>query len=284
MSRAACPALESITPVVLTYQEEANLGRCLTSLFDFPRVVVVDSGSVDATERIARSFPNVSFFERTWDGFAGQWAFALRETSISTPFVLALDADMAASPELLPELASAVVREDVDGAVIPFEYRIQGVPLAGSLYPPQLRLLRLSKARAGQRGHAHTLEVDGTVVTLRAALVHDDRKGLEAFVRSQLGYSAREAPRLFDADGGAGLRGWMRRSFPFTPHLVWLLAWIRAGGPFKGAAARRYALERLIYESMLRWRVEDRSLTAKKEIGDVAALPGEPVDPRGTRA
>lgn len=266
-------ALADVTPVVLTFNEEENVGRTLKSLEAFPRVVVVDSVSQDRTEEIARSFPNVAWFSRPWGGFREQWRFAFDETGISTPFVLALDADMQVSTELEREIAETATRRDVDGGTMAFEYRIRGVPLAGSLYPRQLRLLRLSGARVGEQGHAHHLEVDGRVVALEARLVHDDRKPLEMFVRAQVGYSERELPRLFDGEA-AGLPARLRRSFPFTPIAVWLWAWIRAGGPFRGPAARRYALERLLYEAMLRWRVEDRLLHEQHEraatIGDDA--------------
>jgi glycosyltransferase involved in cell wall biosynthesis len=252
-------ALSDVTPIVLTFNEEENVGRTLKSLGAFPRVVVVDSVSRDRTEEIARTFSNIAWFSRPWGGFQEQWSFAFRETDISTPFVLALDADMQVSTELEREIAETVTRRDVDGGTLAFEYRIRGVPLAGSLYPRQLRLLRLSKAQVGEQGHAHHLEVDGRVVALEALLVHDDRKPLEMFVRAQLGYSERELPRLVHGET-AGLPARLRRSFPFTPIAVWAWAWIRAGGPFCGAAARRYALERLLYEAMLRWRVEDRLL------------------------
>ncbi len=253
-------SLERVTPVVLTKDEEANVGRTLASLAAFPRVVVVDSGSTDRTETIARGFPNVSWFVRRWEGFGKQWEFALRETAIATPFVLALDADMSVTESLARELARVTEREDVDGGAIGFEYRIEGVPLAGSLYPPQLRLLRVAKARVGETGHAHLLDVEGRVVPLRNRLVHDDRKPLEAFVRAQLGYSARELGCLY-GEKSKTFAGRVRRSVPFTPVAVWAWAWLRAGGPFRGPAARRYALERLLYESMLRWRVEDELLT-----------------------
>ena len=257
-------SLERVTPVVLTRDEEANVGRTLASLAAFPRVIVVDSGSTDRTESVARGFANVSWFEREWQGFGRQWEFALRETSIATPFVLALDADMSVTEELAKELSEVTARNDVDGGTIGFEYRIEGVPLAGSLYPPQLRLLRVASARVGEAGHAHLLEVDGKVVPLRNRLVHDDRKPLEAFVRAQLGYSARELGCLY-GEKSKTFRGRVRRSFPFAPLAVWAWAWVRAGGPFRGAAARRYALERLLYEAMLRWRVEDRLLDSARE-------------------
>lgn len=273
-------SFERVTPVVLTFNEEENIGRTLESLRGFPRVVVVDSCSTDRTEEISRSFPNVSWFANPWRGFGEQWAFALVQTGIDSDFVLALDADMSVPGSLAHETGEVAARDEIDGGIIAFDYRIRGVPLAGSLYPPQLRLLRRSKARAGQSGHAHQLEVEGRVVRLSGRLVHDDRKPLESFVMAQLGYSALEAPRLVAvSDGAAGLRSAIRRSLPFSPLIVWLLAWLRAGGPFRGAAARRYALERLLYDTMLRWRVEDAKLAREGGGADSVRVPR-----RGRRA
>lgn len=251
----------AVTPVILTFNEEANVGRTLESLTYFPRVVVVDSGSTDRTEEIARSFPNVAWFVRPFEGHARQWAWALEETGVTTPFLLALDADMSVTRDLIGEIERIALREDVDAASMAVEYRIRGVRLLGSLYPRERRLLRCSKAGVADAGHTQKFETTGTTVELSARLVHDDQKPLESFVNAQLRYSAAELPRLFSDDAPARrLKSRLRRSFPFTPVLVWLLAWLRAGGPFRGEAARRYALERMLYEAMLRWRVEDAKL------------------------
>ena len=85
--------LAQITPVVLTYNEAANIGRVLARLTWADRVVVLDSFSTDETESIASGYPNVTFQQRRFDTHANQWNFGLRETGIGTPWVLALDAD-----------------------------------------------------------------------------------------------------------------------------------------------------------------------------------------------
>src|SRR5258707_820508 len=100
-------SLKQITPVVLTYDEEANLRRNLDSLHWAQRVVIVDSGSTDATAAIARSYANVSWRTRPFDSFRAQWEHAVHQTGINTEYVLALDCDMEVSARLLEEIASA---------------------------------------------------------------------------------------------------------------------------------------------------------------------------------
>jgi len=254
-------SVPDVTAVVLTFNEELNIGRTLDSLRTFPRVVVLDSGSTDRTEEIARAYPNVSWSVNRFEGHVRQWRWALERTGIESAFVLALDADMSVSTELTKEISEVTARGDLDAGSLRVEYRILGVPLLGSLYPPELRLLRLSNASVREAGHTQKFSTTGKTVSLEHPLLHDDRKPLEAFVRAQLGYSEKELHRILAAGGGTlDFNTRLRRSFPFTPILVWLLAWLRAGGPLRGPAARRYAMERLVYEAMLRWRLEDQCL------------------------
>ena len=68
--------------------------------------MVVDSGSKDGTEEIAKSFSNVVWYVRNFDSFKGQCEYAIHHTGIETKYVLALDADMIVSSELVPKLES----------------------------------------------------------------------------------------------------------------------------------------------------------------------------------
>jgi len=252
-----------ITPVVLTYNEEPNIRRTLDSLVWAERVVVVDSGSTDATEVIAKSFPNVDWYARTFDSFKGQCDYAIYHTGIATKYVLALDADMAVSGDLLTEIEDNFSAGSFDGGLLKFDFRLVGRSLAGSLYPAQVRLFRRDRVRVLQTGHGHKFSVDGALYRFKQSLIHDDRKPLERWVASQLSYSALEARRIA-ARESYQFRDRVRE-LGVMPVIAGALAYIRAGGPFRGAAAVRYAYERAAYESLLVIRLMSAKLEANQK-------------------
>jgi hypothetical protein len=142
----------NITPVILTYNEEPNIGPTLASLTWASRVVVVDSGSSDRTREIARSFANVAWFVREFDSHAAQWSYAIQGTSIDTRYILALDADMRPG--------RALRRSWRDSPNRPARLRwcrsnigVHGRPLFGSIYPAQVRVFTKEDVRIEQRGH-----------------------------------------------------------------------------------------------------------------------------------
>ncbi len=238
-----------VTPVILTHDEAANIGRTLACLAWARRVVVVDSGSTDRTRAIAAQYSNVCWHERAFDTHGRQWSHAIHETGITTPFVLALDADYQVPPAFVEELESQFLTGAYDGGIAGFEYAINGTRLAGSVYPAKLVLFRPSLVQVTQPGHTQEIATSGSIYRFAAKLVHDDRKPLERFVRSQLKYARLEAERL-RANGPLRVRDRLRRAGLMVAP-VGLLAYLRAGGPLKGRAALRYACERLIFECLL---------------------------------
>jgi glycosyltransferase involved in cell wall biosynthesis len=245
----------SITPVILTYDEEPNIRRTLASLSWARDIVVLDSGSTDATASIARSVPAVRWFERKFDSHGKQWRYALEETGISSDYILALDADMNTPSSFVTEAETRFLPSGCDGGVVPFEYWMLGQPLLGSVLPPQLRLFRRCAVRVGQEGHTQTFAVDGTVYRFAAPLCHDDRKSVERWVNSQLRYSEIERLRLTQRPSRA-LKDRVRR-MGVSPPLVGAIAYLRSGGPLGGRAALRYAWERVVFECLLAMRLLD---------------------------
>lgn len=242
-----------ITPLILTYNEEFNIGRTLDSLRWADRVVVLDSGSEDRTEEIARNYRNVDWRTRKFDSFKAQTEFGVHSTGIDTDYVLALDADMVVSKELVGEIEESFLNQKFAGGLVPFRYCVDGRPLSNSLYPSQIRLFERAKVEVMQVGHGHNFQVEGPVYQFKSVLFHDDRKPIDRWISTQLSYSAIEAERI--KKGYPPRWHDHLRQFGLMPPIVAILAYIRAGGPFGGFAAIRYAYERALYECLLAIRL-----------------------------
>ena len=201
------PVLAEITPVILTYNEAANIARSLERLTWAREVVIVDSRSTDETLAIAARFPNVRVVERPFDTHANQWRFAVEETGITSDWVLRLDADYMVEPALRDEIAGLQPDPGTAAYEIAFTYCIEGRPLRASLYPALPVLFRRGRGRFEQDGHTEKLRIDGPVRKLANRLLHDDRKSLERWLQSQARYQAQEAEKL-------ATRPWSALSWP----------------------------------------------------------------------
>src|SRR5947209_5409578 len=128
--------LKEIDVLILTYNEEPNIARTLAALARFPRIVVLDSGSTDATLDIARQHANVRVCMHPFEGHAAQWNHGLAHCGIASPWVLALDADYVLNGPLVDEIAALAPDPDVAGYRARFRYWVAARPLTASLYPP----------------------------------------------------------------------------------------------------------------------------------------------------
>lgn len=243
----------SVTPVILTFNEASNIARGLESLRWADAVIVVDSGSTDATESIARSFANVRWHTRTFDSHGRQWDFAIRETGVTTPFVLALDADYVVPADFVTEIERTFLPGGFVGGVAGFEYRVLGRSLMGSVYPAKAVIFAPGRLRISQPGHSQQMDVDGPIYRFSTRLIHDDRKPVARFVASQLEYSRLESERL-EQRGALRWQDRVRRA-GIMPVVAGLAAYVRAGGPLRGRASLRYAYERTLFECLLAMRI-----------------------------
>lgn len=89
---------DKLSVVVITFNEEKNIRRCLESVKNIAdEIIVVDSYSVDSTESICREY-GVRFFRHEWLGFAGMKNYANRQATYD--YVFSIDADEQLSREL----------------------------------------------------------------------------------------------------------------------------------------------------------------------------------------
>ena len=244
--------LNQITPLILTYNEAPNIARALAGLSWAKEIVVVDSFSDDETVEIARSVPQVRVVQRAFDCHRNQWEFGLKETEISTPWVLALDADYVVTSEFVAELEKQQPDPEIAGYRAHFIYCINGKKLRSGIYPPVTVLYRREVASYIQDGHTQRVAVEGTIKDLRTPLLHDDRKSLRRWFNSQKRYTELEAQKLREADPAelSSADRWRRWRVVMPPAMLVYCLVVR-GGIFDGWAGFYYAFQRTTAELML---------------------------------
>ncbi|MBP6334603.1 MAG: glycosyltransferase family 2 protein [Bacteroidia bacterium] len=95
--------MKKLSVVIITFNEERNIARCLDSVKTIAdEILVVDSFSTDRTEEICRAY-NVRFIQHNFEGHVEQKNYALSQTTFD--HIFSLDADEALSPELLASIA-----------------------------------------------------------------------------------------------------------------------------------------------------------------------------------
>ena len=257
--------LDQITPLILTYNEEPNLGRCLARLRWAREIVVVDSLSTDATKAIAAQHANVRFIERKFDNHTAQWNFGLDQ--VKTDWVLSLDADYILSDGFEQELAALRPAAALAAYAASFRYCINGRPLRGTLYPTRLALFRRAKCRYVQDGHTQLLHADGPTGALRTPILHDDRKPLTHWLWSQDRYAKLEAEKLSRTPSAElGLNDRIRKTILLGPPVVFLYTLFVRGVILDGWAGWHYALQRALAETLLSLRlIEAKWMTAESK-------------------
>src|SRR5262245_14575666 len=130
--------------MILTFNEEANIGRTLDKLIWARKILIIDSGSTDHTLEIVDRYSQAVVIKRKFDTAAPQCNFGL--THVESEWVLSLDADYVLSDELISEIAALRPDGNVCGFWARFVYRVFGRNLRTSLYPKRAVLYRKASA------------------------------------------------------------------------------------------------------------------------------------------
>lgn len=244
--------LKNITPLLLTFNEQANITRTLERLQWAQEVVVIDSGSTDGTLDLIEKFPNVRVLKRTFDNHAEQWNFGLHKAGIQTDWVLALDADYVLNEDFIAGLKAVTPVDDISGYRARFRYCINGKILRGSLYPPVTVLYRRVGANYRQDGHTQRLETSGKMEFLPGFIFHDDRKPIERWLSAQVRYARLELVHLLQTPfTDLTWPDRFRRFYLVMPLLAFFYCLIVKGGILDGRAGLMYAIQRALAEAVL---------------------------------
>lgn len=188
--------------------EERNLPGCLAAIGKdlASKIVIIDSGSTDRTQEIAREF-GAEVVNFQWDGkFPKKRNWFLRNHSISTKWILFLDADEYLTEAFKSDLRETLAKDDKVGYWLSYTIYFLGKQLKGG-YP--LRKLALFKVGAGEyerideeqwskldmEVHEHPV-LQGEVGVIKSKIDHQDFRGVSHYVIKHNEYASWEAGRF----------------------------------------------------------------------------------------
>lgn len=214
-----------ITTIILTYNEEIHIRRCLENVCSFSKkVYVVDSPSTDKTVEICQEFSNVELVVHKYPGNqAAQFNWALDNLKIDTEWVLRLDADEYLLPELVDELRTKIPELDTNITGVTFKRRhiFLGRWMKQGTYPIMiLRMFRKGKAKCEQRLMDEHIELlDGASMTFEHDFVDHNLNNLSWWAQKHVNYAIREAAELLDVEYNiTGTNSLARHLSPTTLH------------------------------------------------------------------
>lgn len=205
-----------LSVAIITKNEEANLARCLESVSGLAQeTVILDSGSTDGTEAIARRY-GARFEVTDWPGHVRQKNRAL--SRCRSQWVLSLDADEALSDTLRAALLRLFEAGEpsADGYEVNRLNRYLGAWIRHAWYPEwRLRLVRREKAEwVGVDPHDY-LQVRGRVERLQGDLLHYSYRDLEDHFQRTIMYAR------------IGAEQQIKNGRPVRWHQLLLSPWVR---------------------------------------------------------
>lgn len=193
-----------IVAVVLTFNEEKHIRRCIASISNLAtEVVVIDSFSTDETVNIARQC-GARVIQNEWIGHANQFNWALSQLEKDTDWVIRIDADEVITEGLALEVINLLpsINEEVGGLIWGRRIKFQGrIIRFGGLFPVQvLRMFRYGRGRCENRLMDEHIEIIGKPITLAGEMIDDNLNSLAWWIDKHNKYSSLEAIEILNLE------------------------------------------------------------------------------------
>ena len=188
----------SLSVILITKNEEANLKECLESVSFADEIIVVDSQSSDKTQEIAQSFGAKLEITSDWPGFGPQKNRALNLAT--QKWVLSIDADERVTPELKEEILAVISSKDAANCyAIPRSSWYCGRFMKHSGWYPDYvdRLFKRGTAKFSDHLVHERLLPDGSVAKLKNHFLHYSFKDFSQVLKKVDAYSTASAEQAY---------------------------------------------------------------------------------------
>ncbi len=182
-----------ISAVIITFNEEKKIERCLKSLCWVDEIIVVDSFSTDRTVEICRKYTN-KVYQHPWPHSSSQQR-NIADRYATNDWILALDADEVATTGLRDEIIEEFMNGPrADLFMIPRREYFAGKWIKVGAWYPQYKTNLYRKSLGRWEGPIHLKVVtQGTMLYLENPIFHDGYVSFRTFMDKFNYYSSIEA-------------------------------------------------------------------------------------------
>ncbi len=265
----------TVSIVVLTKNEAADIEWCLSSLTWSDDIHVLDSGSTDATVEIAESL-NAKVAYHPFTSFGEQRNYALDNLDFKHQWVLFLDADEVVTEAFHVALKEAISTSSTDVAGFYCCWKMiledRWLKRCDSFPKWQFRLLRLGRARFIDFGHGQKEgQIDGEIAYLREPYLHYGySKGWSHWIDRHNRYSSLEAiartgnrpplKNVLSAHGSIrnpAIKSWLTM-VPGWPLMRFFYSYIIKLGFLEGTPGLIYCVNMAYYEFLIKIKIREQ--------------------------
>ena len=165
--------MHKLSVIVITKNEEENIGQCLEGIKWADEIIVVDDNSTDKTMDICRQYANVKGYTRVMsDGFGPQKNYALNRAS--GDWILSIDADEKVSDELKKEILNKISDNKHAGYYLRRVNYVLGAWIP-DYKPKNLRLFKKANGKFSDVKVHESVAINGKVGEINTPLIHNSR-------------------------------------------------------------------------------------------------------------
>lgn len=186
-----------LSVTIITKNEASNVRDCLESVAWADEIIIVDSGSEDATVAICKEYTDNVFIHNDWQGFGVQKNLALQYAT--QDWVLSLDADERVTPTLRIEIENVINKSASSAFAIPRQAYFLGRAMRhGGWWPDYVvRLFRRDAGVFSEDIVHERILVNDTAMKLSAPLLHYSYTSLDQLMSKMNQYSSAGAFKAY---------------------------------------------------------------------------------------